>query len=149
MNILFGLKTAFLRAVACDGPYSFKEFLPFLTERLVDVDSHIDGLKTRDPCLARSWLNVYLEKPVNLEQDEARVSLVTGFPARTGLDFLQILDTQWLRAHHRSYNLHFEVEIFNRKFKKVSVSFSYGFGYEDTVSIHAGDDLSPLLSLML
>lgn len=145
----FWSEDGFLKAVACYGPFSFKEFLPFLTERLGDVDSHIDGLTTKDHCLARSRLNVYLEKPMDLEQDEARVSFVTDFPARTGLDFLRILDTQWLQKHHRSYNPHFEVEIFNRKFKKVLVSFSYGFGYEDTVSIHAGDDLSPLLSLML
>lgn len=138
----FWSEEGFLNAITCYGPYSLKEFLPFLNERLGDVDSHIESLKTRDPFLARSRLIVHLEKPIDLEKDEARISF--DFQNPECLDFLELS-----RKNHRFYNSSFNVEIFNRNFKKISVSFPYYNGYKDTLSIKDSDDLSPILSLML
>lgn len=147
----FFSEEGFSKAVTCHGPYSFKEFLPYLNERLEDVSFQIDGLRTKEARLARSRLHVYLEKPTDLAQDEARISFTTNFTTTKGLWFSALIDP-W----YRFQNSFFEVGIFNRNFKKISVSFSYGFSvnaganvYRDTLSIHASEDISPLISLML
>ena len=43
----------FLNEVTCLGPYSLKEFLSHLNEKLADVNSHMDRLSTKDISLAR------------------------------------------------------------------------------------------------
>lgn len=141
----------FLNEVTCLGPYSLKEFLSHLNEKLADVNSHMDRLSTKDISLARSRLHLYLEKPDDLGEDEARVKFVTEFPNSNAPNFIQF-------RHLGFYNSSFQVQIFNRDFKRVSVSFHYGFGritgggevrYSDSVSIDADEDFSPLVSLML
>ena len=150
---LIWTQEGFLNEVTCLGPYSLKEFLSHLNEKLADVNSHMDRLSTKDISLARSRLHLYLEKPDDLGEDEARVKFVTEFPNSNAPNFLK-----FQHGNLGFYNSSFRVEIFNRDFKRVSVSFHYGFrrstgrggdNYSDSVSIDADEDFSPLVSLML